>query len=131
MMSNGKLQNELNAVAVTVADLREAGEAIHALPLENRDWQGRAMAMVRLFKGQPNKSMAVECRLTAMSRMLQSGTLPGWSMPPSSDGSVNVAEPVWIATATEPLVLEERDAHFDPASFLNKVLLLAKAEGNA
>jgi len=118
-------------VAVTVADLREAGEAIHSLPLGDRDWEGRAMAMVRLFKGEPNKSMAVECRLTAMSRMLQSGTLPGWSTPASSDGSVNVAEPVWLATATEPLILEERDAYFDPASFLNKVLLLAQAEGNA
>lgn len=130
-MSNAKLQNDLNAVVVSVNDLLVASETIHALPENDRDWEGRSIAMVRLFKGAPLKAMAVECRLRAMSRIVESGALPGWAMPPSSDGAVSIAEPVWSATATEPLVVEEPEAYFDRAGFLTRVLLLAESEGNA
>ncbi|WP_454828840.1 hypothetical protein [Pseudoxanthomonas wuyuanensis] len=130
-MSIAKRQNDLNAVIVTVADLRSASEAVHALLPEDRDWEGRLMAMVRLFPGNPDKGLAVEYRLVAMARMLEAGVLPGWATPEASDGSMLIAEPVWTATATEPIILGKHEARFDQRSFLTRVLSMAAPEGNA
>ena len=130
-MSPSKMQKDLNAANVTVADLRLASDAVHRLPPEDKDWEGRLHAMIRLFPGDPDKGLAIEYRLVAMSRMLEAGVLPGWALPRAPDGSMLVAESVWAATATEPLILGEHEARFDQASFLGRVLSLAGPEGNA
>jgi len=130
-MSDAKLQNELNAVSISVDELLLATEEVHKLPPEDRNWEGRLHTMARLFHSSPRKGLAIEYRLVAMNRMLEAGVLPGWATPQDSDGAVRVAEPVWEATAIEPLILGEREAHFDQASFLRRVLLLAEPEGNA
>jgi hypothetical protein len=44
---------------------------------------------------------------------------------------MKIAEPVWLAAAAEPLLLTERDAYFEPTSFLERVLSLAEPDGNA
>ena len=125
------MQKELNAANVTVGDLQLASDAVHQLPPEDRDWEGRLHAMIRLVPGNPDKGLAIEYRLVAMSRMLEAGVLPGWALPQAPDGSMLVSESVWAATATEPLILEEREARFDHAGFLSRVLSLAGPEGNA
>lgn len=121
----------LNAVKVTVSDLRRASDAVHALPEGERDWEGRLIAMVRLFPKQPDKGLSVEHRLAAMAKMVAGGALPGWSMPEAPDGSTMIAEAVWLAAASEPLVLSERDATFDCARFRARVLSLAQPEGSS
>lgn len=130
-MSTAKLQNELNAVTITVEDLLLATDEVHKLPPEDRNWEGRLHVMARLFHGTPRKGLSIEYRLVAMTKMIEAGTLPGWAMPQAADGSVQIAEPVWKATALEPLILEESDAYFDQDSFLNRVLSMAEPEGNA
>ena len=122
---------QLNSVRITIDDLLFVTEEVHKLPPEDRDWEGRLHLMVRLFKGEPDKAMAIEKRLVAMSTLVASGSLPHWALPEAPDGSVNIAEPVWLATATEPLLLTERDAYFEPESFLERVLSLAEPDGNA
>lgn len=89
--------------------------------------------MARLFKGEPDRALAIEYRLVAMSRMLDSGVLPGWAQHMTPDGSVSVAEPVWQATATEPLEFgsEKEEPFFNKESFLSKVFELATPEGHA
>ena len=121
----------INATHITIDDLLLVTEEVHKLPLEDRDWEGRLHLMVRLFKGEPDKALAIEKRLMAMSTLVASGSLPHWSLPEALDGSVNISEPVWLATATEPLLLTERDAYFEPKSFLERVLSLAEPDGNA
>ena len=130
-MSNGKIQNEVNAVKVTVEDLLNATDEVHKLAPDDRNWEGRLHAMTRLFKGQPRKAMSVEYRLVAMSCLLEDGILPGWATPTSSDGSVQVAQAVWEAAASEPLIVEDPEAYFDKHSFLQRVLSLAEPEGHA
>jgi hypothetical protein len=63
--------------------------------------------------------------------MIESGELPGWALPKEYDGSVAIVEPVWVVTAMKPLILVEDQAMFTKASFLEKVLASAEAEGNA
>jgi len=130
-MSTSRLQLRINSARVTVEDLRLATETVHNLAPEHRDWEGRAIAMVRLFPDDPDMALAVEHRLLAMSRLIASGRLPGWAKPEGLDGSTLVAESVWIAAATEPLILGEHEARFDEPSFIDRVLALAGAEGNA
>lgn len=124
------LTAKLNTVRVTLDDLLLATREVHKLSPEDRDWEGRLHLMVRLFKGEPNKGMAVEHRLMAMNKLITSGVLPHWALPETPDGSTQIAEPVWLATASEPLLLGEREAYFEPTSFLNRVLSLAEPDGH-
>lgn len=130
-MSIAKLQNELNSVKITVDDLLLASREAHKLPPDDRNWEGRLHLMSRLFRGTPRKGLSIEHRLIAMTRLIEAGVLPGWAVPQASDGSVNIAEPVWMAAAIEPLILGEDEAFFDQDSFLARVLSMAEPEGNA
>ncbi len=129
--SRMKLTAELNAVRVMIEDLLLASKEVHGLPPEDRDWEGRLHLMVRLFSGEPNKALAVEHRLMAMSKLVSSGVLPHWALPESPDGATQIAEPVWLATASEPLLLAEREPFFEPSSFLHAVLSFAEPDGHA
>ena len=67
-MTSERWKADLNRVEVSVDDLRRAAHEVHQLAPEDRNWEGRLFAMVRVFKGEPNKGLAVEYRLVAMSR---------------------------------------------------------------
>ena len=121
----------LNSAHITIDDLLLVTEEVHKLPADDRGWEGRLHLMVRLFKGEPDKGLAIEKRLVAMSALIDSGSLPHWALPETPDGFVKISEPVWLAAATEPLLLTERDAYFEPKSFLERVLSLAEPNGNA
>jgi hypothetical protein len=130
--SLARLAAELNRVKVTVEDLLTASEAIHDLPVEDRDWEGRAHCLVLLYrKAEPGKAMAVGKRLEAMAAVIQSGALPGWLTAADEDGAISIAEPVFIAAALEPLLVTERDAYFQQDNFVNAVMRHAQPEGNA
>lgn len=126
-----KLAAELNAVHVSLDDLLLASREVHKLPPEDRDWEGRLHLMVHLFHGEPHKGAAVEHRLMAMSKLIDAGVLPHWALPQAPDGAVQIAEPVWLATASEPLLLTENEAYFEPTSFLQSILSLAEPDGYA
>lgn len=121
----------INATHITIDDLLYVTEEVHKLPPDDQNWEGRMHLIVRLFKGEPDKALAIEKRLMAMSALVASGSLPHWSLPEAADGSIYISEPVWRATAAEPLLLTERDAYFEPNSFLERVLSLAEPDGNA
>jgi hypothetical protein len=129
--SLANLAARLNAAHITIDDLLFVTDEVHKLPPDDRDWEGRLHLMVRLFKGEPDKGLAIEKRLVAMSALIESGSLPHWALPEAPDGSMKIAEPVWLAAAAEPLLLTERDAYFEPTSFLERVLSLAEPDGNA
>lgn len=126
-----KLAAEVNAVRVTLRDLLSASSEIHKLPEDQRDWEGRAILLARMYAGQDRKAMAVGRRLSAMARLIESGALPHWVLPKQSDGAVMISEPVFLAAAAEPLLLTRSDAYFDREHFVAKVLELAKPDGNA
>lgn len=92
----------VNSVHVSAEDLLSASEEVHKLPAEDRDWEGRAHLLARLFSGEGDKAFAIETRLSAMSKLIASGSLPHWSRPMGADGAALIAKPVFIAAATEP-----------------------------
>ena len=127
------IEEKINSEKITMDDLLNVSREVHKLPPEDRDWEGRLHLMAHMFRGNPIKGQAIEYRLAAMEKIISSGKLPGWAMPEASDGSTSVSEPVWKATASEPLVFggPRDEPEFDGASFLAGVLAIATPEGNA
>lgn len=121
----------LNRVEVSMQDLLQASALVHELPEDQRDFEGRALVMLRLFPGQPDKCQVVEYRLQAMSSLLSERALPGWATPPSEDGAVLISEPVFQAAATQPIVMSNGRPAFAADAFVKRVLELAPAEGSA
>ena len=126
-----KIEERINSVKITAEDLFSVADEIHKLPDGERDWENRAIIAASMFKDEPDKAMAIDLRLMAMSEMINTGKLPGWATPTKIDGSVTLAEPVWVATADEPIVFTDTKSHFDEISFLKHVMTYAEPEGNA
>jgi hypothetical protein len=121
----------VNSVRVSAEDLLLASDEVHKLPAQDRDWEGRAHLLARLFSGESDKAFAIETRLSAMSKLIASGSLPYWCHPTDADGATLIAEPVFVAAATEPILFSEADAYFNEAAFVERVLELADEEGHA
>ena len=125
------IENRVNSVVINHHELIEVTEEIHKLPEADRDFEGRAVLLITMFTGEPDKAMAIDLRLKAMSKIIDSNTLPGWSMPKQPDGSQMVSEPVWIAAAEEPIVFVDGTACFDKSKFLERILSCTDPEGIA
>jgi len=99
-----KFKDRINSARVTDSELIEATRAFHELPEKDRDFEGRSILLVQMFRGDPDKVMAIDSRLRALAVIVESGKLPGWSTPVQEDGSSLLAQPVWQAAATVPLI---------------------------
>lgn len=121
----------MQMATVTMEDLLLATEEVHRLPSERRDFEGRAIAMIQLFPGEPDKVFAIENRLSALNDLILKGVLPHWSLPKDEEGAIAIAEPVWRATAEQPILIDGNEAYFEETSFLECVLANAEPEGEA
>lgn len=113
---------------------------MHAnLPAEDRTaFEVRAIRMAQLltdkgFSGRQHADMAlaIEFRITALARLLQSRDVRGWSLPGEEQGQEYLHVDLLRAAATEP-VIESADgqACFDPEAFRTSVLAFADPKGN-
>ena len=75
--------------------------------------------------------LAIEERIVAMSALISKGDLPGWVVPDENDGAMKIAEPVWMAAASEPLLFKETGAYFETTKFLDYILTIAEPDGNS
>ena len=125
------IEKRVNSARVTKENLLQVSEDVHNLPEKDRDFEGRTILMIKMFPGESDKCMAIDLRMMAMNEIIESGKLPGWALPQQEDGSFLIAEPVWEATATEPLVFTDKNAHFNQKTFLERVLSCATPEGQA
>ncbi len=121
----------LNSERFSADDLLEVSDAVHEIPEDRRDWEGRMFLLAKRFRGQHYRAMAVDYRLTAMSKLIEKGILPLGVLPQAPDGSHMVGESVFEAAATEPLLLRGSEPHFEPESFRKRVLELTDADGKA
>jgi hypothetical protein len=132
-MSDAAMLARLNATTVTKDDImlvvRESEELHKRDP--NVELGGGIYLVARLFKGQPDKAQAIHFRMEAMAQLVEDGSLPGWTKPAASDGTISTAEAVFAATAVEPLVMIGKRAGFDRESFARTVLREAEVDGRA
>jgi hypothetical protein len=120
-----------NSVSVTVEELILAAAAIHKLPYVERDLRGRTQCLAEMFTGQGYKVLAVFARLEAMVKIIRSGRVSHWASPEAPDGGSQVADPVFLAAVSEPILFAEYESYFEPESFIASVLENAAVDGHA
>jgi len=121
----------LNSERFSAEDLLEISDAVHDIPEEHRDWEGRMFLLAKRFPRQHYRAMAADYRLTAMSALIAKNILPLGVLPQTPDGSHMVGECVFEAAALEPLLFRGNEPIFEPESFRQRVLELAKPDGKA
>ena len=121
----------LNTERFSTDDLLEISDAVHDIPEERRDWEGRMFLLAKRFPRQYYRAMAADYRLTAMSELIAKTILPLGVQPQAPDGSHMVGEAVFEAAALEPLLLRGNEPFFEPESFRQRVLELAETDGKA
>jgi hypothetical protein len=119
-----------SAIAVSLADIHRACAEIYKLPPEERTRTGRTRCLLHVFCGQRHKAFVVNARLEAMARLVRAGQIPYWVRPPSADGVRMIADPVFLAAATVPLLFTAKESYFDPVAFVAFVLEHASVYGH-
>lgn len=121
----------LNSERFSADDLLEISDAVHNIPEDRRDWEGRMFLLAKRFPRQHYRAMAADYRLTAMSALIAKNILPLGVLPQAPDGSHMVGECVFEAAALEPLLLRGNEPFFEPESFRQRVLEFAETDGKA
>lgn len=129
--SDADIVARVNSERFSVDDLQNIADAIHALPEGDRDFVGRSMALLKLFPGRPMRMFAADVRMMAFAEIIKQEVLPQGVLPKAADGSRAVAECVFEAAATEPLLRRDDSFVFHAESFSRRVLELADADGKA
>jgi len=122
------IEKRLNSILITHRELIEIAEEIHNLPESSKYFAGQAVLLAKKFKKKPDKAMAIDLRLKALSEIINHKVLPGWAVPMHTDDYQMVSESVWYAAANQPLMLDRDKAYFDHHQFIDCVLSVAKSE---
>ena len=129
-MGNESVQDKINAVLVSGDDLLRAADVVHKLPKGDRGFNERLRATTSLF-GSQLKALAVDDRMNALTDLIREGALPGWALPSNDAGDMTVAEPVFDAAASEPIIIDDWGPRFDKEAFLLRLMTLVEPEGRA
>ena len=122
----------INSIAVTENELLNAWHRLESLPQEYQNLDSRQLALIQMFHSQHEyKSLAVQFRLEAMCRIIQSDKLPEWVVKDGPNGAIHLSDGFWRAVASEPVILVEQRPLFDFDSFMNALLLHADECGSA
>ncbi len=125
--SDRRFLKRVNAVAVTKDEVLELARESGDLRPEHRDFEGLTITAIRLHPGNVEKVNALMYRFEALARLVESPVMRGWTYPTTPDGATWTSEPVFAATAVQPVILIDGKPSFEPESFSQKVLELAEA----
>lgn len=130
--SDRGLLRRINKVSITKDDVLEFVRETGELDPESRDFTGLSVTAIRLHPGDVDKVGALMFRMEALARLIESPHMKGWTYPKAPDGGTWTSEPVFAATAVQPLILNEAGKPaFEPRSFMHKVLELAELDEEA
>ncbi len=130
--------SKLGRSSVRLSIMKAAVEAIGKLPDTDRDFTGRSLAIIRLLdelrvpdKDRAEIAMSIMNRMEALARLHTEKAYRAWSMASNTPGMEFIHSDLVEAAASEPLIIGDRDAHFDPTSFFNRVLEQSDLRGKA
>lgn len=130
--SDRKFIDRINRVAVTKEEVLEFVRETSELAPELRDYTGFSLTAIQLHPGNVDKVGALMFRMEALTRLIASPAMKGWTYPEALDGATWTSEPVFAATAVEPLIIDqEGQPAFEPESFSRRVLELAEVDEEA
>ena len=106
----------------SVEELLEAADAIHDLPPDERDSEGRAAVVAELHAPNFGKVVPTSFRLEALARLLSEGVPEEWTLPTEEDGNTPTHRAVFEAAASAPLISRHGQPSFDRNRFLPHAL---------
>lgn len=122
----------LNEVVVTPDDLTDVIEELNLRHEKGEYEQGDSLIITAIkFSGQPNKGMAVHTRMTALAKIIDGDSAPGWTKPPNQDGAVWTKGELIEVAASYPLSEIDGDFGFEVNGFLAEALRLIEVEGSS
>ena len=129
--------DELNDVVVSAHVLEEAIIRISRLPAGDRGFEASTITAFHVVnemdlpEGERQRvGMAVNFRLMALAKLIDTHGAAGWTMP-GDDGAVLIHTEVVERAADQPLVEANGDICFDSEEFTNSLLLHTQLGGNA
>src|SRR5262245_18434329 len=128
---NWSLIERLNKIPVTKEEILDLVREVDKLgELDcGRDFFGVTPTIFYLYPGDWDKTQAILLRMQALEMLIQEEGIPGWTKSEGPDGGIATQEPVFAATAVQPLIEKTYGAiGFDRESFLLKVLELGKLD---
>jgi len=132
----------VNECPVPVQLLEGALRAFAALPAEDRDFEGRTLALFRLMdeleipdgiENRGDMSISIEFRLEALAHLRDSPAYQAWSMRTSNEVIDLIHQDLLAVAAVEPVIGGEnqRTVRFDENRFFERVLKISKVGGRA
>jgi len=126
-MSNKGVLQQINENPISSEEMEEYLRAMEEDEGEPSFERGTFIAM-EVFGRDVQKCMSANMRMTALAKLLEEESLPGWVRPKQSDGSYRVAPNLYVAAGQEPLVEDEKGWGFDKDSLLQHAFRLGKLE---
>ena len=84
---NDEYLTGVSAVSVSVEELLEAADAIHDLPPDEKDFEGRTAAVTELHVPNLGKVVPISFRLEALAQLFSEGVPEEWTLPAADDGN--------------------------------------------
>jgi len=126
-MGTSKLLERINNTPISAVEMESYLQA-----MENDSGEPgfeRSVLIARqVFGKDSDKCYSINLRMTALSELLQSESLPGWVAPDTTNGSFQVAANLYLAAGSEPLVEEGKNWRFDTVSLLHKAFQIGKTD---
>lgn len=132
-------RHDLGRQPVPVELMRTAMELIAELPEADRtDYTSRTLVVIRLLRDRnlPDNVRreylhGLLFRLEALTGIHNHKAYQAWSMKSGTPGMDYIHADLVEAAASEPLVIDDHTARFNPDAFFSAVLKIADARGNA
>ncbi|MEK6407709.1 MAG: hypothetical protein AABN34_12155 [Acidobacteriota bacterium] len=115
------LLKRINSTPVSKEEIFEVLTEIHELDEEERDWEGRAITIIRLHSEEPGKAESLQFRIEALARLITNEGTSGWTLP-LPNGAVATQHSVFSAAGVEPLIKKDGQLEFDRERFFEKAL---------
>src|SRR3954453_4229346 len=143
--SNPTFSQNVRSAKITHDDIRKAMEAVNNLPEDDRkNFTSRSIAMMKAFglfneqeedpdEKQIAKITAVQARVTAMAKLIDSGAIKKrWTMESGKEGLTYISREVLKVAAVATLHGgEDEPSYFNGEEFLRLILEFAEQEGEA
>lgn len=98
----------------------------------DKSFEAGMFIIAQIFRGNPQKAIAVHARMFALSIIIEEGSIPGWTLDRNGkEGYFMVSQEILNAVAEEPLIFRGENYYFDVESLKQRALLAAETEGNA
>lgn len=115
----------VNKTPIPGDDLMKYADEVQDLEEGLRGYEGQVAVAARLF-GNVDKAFSARTRMSALAKIVSSGTLPGWAQEAKADGSIGVNEALFHAAGQARMKIDGNEIVFVRNSLLRKAFQMAK-----